>query len=278
MKNSGTILVAVLLLASTTGNAQTIHLTCDFLFPWDHYTCQLGGVLVLDNPNANFVFGGTHVAGFTNNDVVRVWITNSNIPFIISQLFVTFPNINWVTINNGGLKRIQSNAFANARFLEQLRIQNNPNFATIQSNAFVGLSQLRELELGANIINSVQASTFSGMTSLQRLTLRQTRISHFPANVFSLLPSLTNVFFHENLLTSLDGQLFSNNRQLISMTFTSNRINAIGRGFLDGLNNIRYVEMFNNICINNIWFINSSSEIPTIVEGLEPCFRNAGTK
>jgi hypothetical protein len=266
---------AIILLSSTAVDAQTVHLTCDFLFPWDHYTCQLGGVLVLDNPSATFVIGGNHVDGFSNNDVQRAWITSSNIPFIISQLFVTFPNINWVTINNGGLLRVQSNAFINARNVEQLRIQNNPNLRTIEPNAFAGLSRLLEFEIGGTSIDMVTASMFSGMTSLQRLHLSRNQIRSLPHDAFSLLPNLQQLTFRENLLTSVDGRIFSNNRRLSSMAFTSNRINAIGRSFLDGLNDIRFVEFFDNVCINNIWFISNSSEIPTIREGLEPCFANA---
>lgn len=263
------------LLGSTAVNAETVHLTCDFLFPQDQYTCQIAAALVLDNPNATFVIGGTHVEGFNNNDVKRLWITNSNIPFVISQLFATFPNLNWATINNGGLLRLQSYGFYDGQNLEQLRIHFNPNLQTIEPTAFAGLYKLLELEIVGNSVDTITASTFVGLTALQRLQVRNTRIQSIPHDTFISHSNLREVDFHANQLTTLDGLLFANNRQLVQITFTVNRIDSIGRGFIDGLNELRYADFSGNVCINNFWFINEASQLQMIREGLEPCFANA---
>jgi hypothetical protein len=274
MKTSGVFFAAILLTGSV--NAQDFRLNCVFTMPINgRYTCQLFDTIVPDNINLNFVIGGVHTQGRNNNNVQQVIITDSRIPFIISQFFTTFPNLLSFTISEGGLTRIQPNAFANAQNVESITLVFNPDFHSIEANAFSGLIRVSSIQLNSNGIDSINETAFNGLTQLSVLSMRQNYIRTLPENLFATLQSLRTVFFHRNSIYSLSGQLFANNRNLEIMSFNDNKINAIGSSILDGLTNLQHVGMLFNKCVSNSWNIGGSVTVETIRVGLTECFNNS---
>jgi hypothetical protein len=125
MKCYQVLLAAVFLLFSTSAKAEEVKVDCEFLLFEGEYTCRLNSVVVPDNRNATFVIGGKHLPGGSSFYVKKIVISQTKIPFVITALFSEFQNINEIIINTGGLKRIQSNAFAGALNLEKITIANN---------------------------------------------------------------------------------------------------------------------------------------------------------
>lgn len=255
--------------------AQTFNLACDFRLVSGFYGCYLDGVTVPDNEELNIVVSGTHLVGRTNADVQDVFINFSNIPFIVRQLFISFPNLSSFHIWQSGLTRLRSGDFANASSLRFLLIRNNPNLRTIGENTFVGGSNILSLDLMVNGIESIHETAFNGLTTVGSILLNTNLLSSLPVNLFASLTSLNTVFMSNNNLQSLDGRLFANNRQLHQLQISQNQINSIGRNFLDGMNLLQILGLNGNRCVSNNWQIDGNFvTLETVRQGLQVCFDN----
>lgn len=86
------------------------------------YVCHLTEIEVT-NPETNVTFGGVHLENRTEADVEVVWMSYSNTPFMLPQLFTTFPNINELDIEFCNLQSINIPASARIQYL--ILYQNN---------------------------------------------------------------------------------------------------------------------------------------------------------
>lgn len=265
--------ILVLLALSTAISAQNANLNCQFAVVETLYSCVLIGASVPDNENVNVIIGGTHSPGQSNANVQGILILVSTIPFIVTQLFTTFPNVIALNIN-AGLTRIQSNAFANAENLEFASISNNNNLRTVAANGFTGAGNLQVLDLNFNQIETVHETAFVGLSSLTHLYLDRNNINELHVNLFRPLTSLLMLILSENRLESLDGRLLENNRLIEHLEINRNQVNAIGRSFLDNFAQLEFFSFVENICANNFWFIGGTTTIDTIRQGLAVCFDN----
>lgn len=270
MKSFG-VFLALLSLSAVSGQVQNIN--CNFLM-LNVYTCGLTFITIPDNENLNIVIGGQHMAGRSNADVVRIDISGSTIPFIIAQLFTTFPNVERYQ-HATSLTRVQTNAFAAAGSLTSVVILFNEQLTEIQANAFNGASNLRNLDLGENSIAKIHETAFNGLTSLTDLYLDNNDIGQLHHNVFRPLSAIQNVILSDNQLTSLDGRLFQNNPTIRFLELNRNQINAVGREFLDGITALQRLSALSNVCVNSAWRIEGTTTIDTILQGLSTCFSNS---
>lgn len=268
------LLVQVIFGLFTSSQSQNVNINCNFLIATGLYSCSLLGVMIPDNENANIIIGGAHISPRNNADVQRVQVTNSNIPFIITQLFTTFPNIVELAISNGGLTRVQSNAFANAVNLRTASVANNQLFGTIHANAFTGALSLSSLQFNLNRIQSIHEAAFNGLTALQNLIMENNNIQNLTNNVFQPLTSLRVLSLSNNQLEIIDGRLLANNNQVTQLDLSRNRIDAIGRNFLDGFTGLLLFNANGNRCVNSFWIIGGTTTINTVRNGLETCFNN----
>lgn len=254
---------------------QQTHLNCVFVNQVTIYTCNIAGASIIDNPNAVITIGGFHTGGRNNEMVNRVQITASNIPFIVTQLFDTFPNLRDLSIINGGLLRIQSRAFLPATSLRTVTITGNLNLRTIESDAFFGHASLEQIEITVSQIDNIHSTAFVSLPNLRQLTLDNNRITEVHSDAFATLPSLQTVSFSNNQLSTLPGRLFAHNPSITRIDFPNNQINAIGRSFLDNLNSLHVFGFMGNRCASNFWVIGSTTNIETIRSGLAVCFNNS---
>lgn len=199
--------------------------------------------------------------GLSNEIVQRITISDSNIPFIITQLFETFPNAFLLDILDGGLTRIQPGAFAVAKNLQRIVIMRNQNLKALESMAFAGLTKLAGLVLDTNGIELIHEDAFVGLNAVATLQMRDNRVGNLPAKVFSFLTSLRTLQFDGNSLTSLDGSLFANNRHIQVMHFRGNKIESIGRNFLDGLTSLFNIDLRENVCTNKSINVRDSADL-----------------
>lgn len=272
---SKTVCIFVAILAAfSTAQAEVFVVPCEFQIMggtgW--YSCVISDVRVPDE-NLEIVFAGGHLPGFGNSDVEWVDIRRSNIPFIMTQLFTTFPNL-VILAHPTNLLRIHPNAFANASNLDQFSTQGNPELRTIPANAFAGAPNLRFLQIGSSLNGGVQIideNAFSGLAHVNNLIL-QGQLEQLPINLFRPLKSLQRISLAFNRLETIHGRLFEANPNLESINFGSNRINAIERNFLDGLPLLQTFTLNGNFCANINWW--PGVTIETIREGLSDCFDN----
>lgn len=275
--NSGkfaAFLVAILL-GSPAVDAQAITVRCEFEFTQStFYTCSLPDVTIPDDPYQEIVFDTSgHVEGLTNDDVVRATVYGGSVPFIITQFFTTFPNIRMMAISPSGLLRIQSKAFVGAYNLEQFASYRNP-LTTVESYGFAYAQNLTEIDLYNNAITTIDNNAFEGLESLIYLNIGGNNISTLSPELFSSLSSLTHFSGALNQIASLPGNTFANNRRLRNVDFFNNRIDAIGRSFLDSLDDVITIDLRGNVCSTSFWTLSNDTTIDVVRKELEPCFAN----
>lgn len=266
----------VLLLALGCAKAQTpTNINCVFLLtgtaPNQVYNCQINNVILTNNENQEITIGGTHIAGHSNDDVAVLSISSSQTHFIISQVFTTFPNLVSFNVNGGGLNRIQSHAFVNARNLLTINIQNNPLLSSLPANAFMGASHVTNLNLANNALTTVHEDAFVGLNSIDLLMLMTNQLTFLPPETFRPLIRLRTIFLTNNQIGRWDGRIFSNNRQMHQISAQNTGINAIERTFLDNIGVAAVFNFAQNNCVDTIWLFTSQE---VVRQGLSVCFSN----
>lgn len=266
--------VIILICSLSSVKGDDIPVECGFAVVNNIYTCQLIGVTIDADEYSNFVIGGEHLPGRTNDDVLRITILSSNIKFIIPQLFEALPNVRDFFISNGALERIQSKAFTFASNLRLILITGNPAIKEIQDSAFYGASNLFILDLFANDIASIHERAFHGLDSLAQVFLEDNHLKELHANLLRPLKNLEVLFLENNHLEVLDGRFLEANAQITSMSISENQINAIGKGFLDNLERLQFLSARGNKCVDSSWAIGGETTIDTVREDLTKCFEN----
>lgn len=237
------------------------------------YTCRIGHVIVTDNVNQKFVFGGVHLSNRTDFEVTSVLVENATIPFIMSDMFLAFPNMVHTSFVYSGLTRLQPSAVINTRNVVFFTATRNQELNEIQSNAFAGASHLDILTLNNNNISVLHENAFVGLNRCTSINLANNAIRKLPTNVFWPLRRLTIIFLLNNQLETIDGRQFIFNFRMHNLNVANNRINAVQRNFLQSMQSVRWLNFQRNQCINAFFDFNFRSN-ETILEAFEPCFDN----
>lgn len=232
------------------------------------YTCTVEGQTLEERQRSEVKeFGGSHLQGMGVDSVINLRINYSKIPFFLTEMFTTFPNLRAIEITNGGLQQIRSNDFLNGQNLESIYMQYN-NLKVLDGGIFAGLSKLQKLSLGKNEIERVDGNAFSGLTSLRLLYLQENRIRRLHRNTFNSLRELRDLNMRANYLTRISSLLFNNNPQVGVIMMDSNQIAAIDEDFLEKLPRLAVLNLLNNRCVNALFDGNRVR----INEGLRSCY------
>lgn len=270
------ILVFILICALVLINgSKDVHLECNFVIdPANGYECVIQSATVEDDLTQNFIITGNHITNHTNADVNVFRVLNSEVPFVVTQAFFTFPNLQqYLAMSQSGLRRIQTNAVRNAPRLFNFLANINPNFTTVHSLGFSGGSFMSSVFLQNSGVTDVHENAFIGLTNVRSLGLSNNRIQTLPLNVFRFLPRLQTIFLSNNLLEVLDSRMFASNPRMHQLGFINNRIRAIDRNFLSRIPSVVFWFLQGNECIDfNILFgLQWDSEIQ---RNLAPCYEN----
>jgi hypothetical protein len=209
----------------------------------------------------------------TNFDVVNVHIVNSDIPFVITEFFRTFPYLELFMVESGGLRRIQSHAVQHAPRLSNFYVAHNPNLTTIHPLAFSGGFFLREVHFPFNSVSEIHPNAFVGLNNVWNLNFNVNKIKTLPKNVFRPLTRLTTISFGTNLIETLDGDLFTHNQRLHQIGYSFNNIYAIDRHFLKRTPFVNLMGFQRNECIDTSIIVGFHSN-ETIQERFQLCFDN----
>ena len=211
----------------------------------------------------------------TDTDVLFVLMYQSNVSFVISDIFTTFANLQDIFIHDSGLLRIQSNAVGNANQLIRLRIAENKEFTEIFANAFSGATNLQNLQLFDNAIEFIDSQAFSNLHQVTLINLNGNKLRQLHENVLSHLPKLQMASFNWNQIEVLPAGLFSNNDQLIQVGFMDNEINKIEKNILYPLDTERMNWVFfgGNLCVDTALNFRLM-RIDEMNEILSKCFEN----
>jgi Leucine-rich repeat (LRR) protein len=244
------------------------------MFVQGRYTCDLSNLTIAESEFDEITVAGNHLVGRDNHDVEVVELVYSEVPFIITRLFQTFPNLRIFATGRSGFREIRRNDFINVGSLNWIVIQNNP-LENVPAAAFIGARQLRVLDLSDNLITQLDEDAFFGLNELFSVALLGNQIETLPLNLFRPLIRLEVVFLSRNKLTRLDSMTFQNNQLIRQLDFRDNQINAVARSFFDFIRKLLLIDMIGNRCVNQTFVEATSTEIR---EGFSDCFDNYANK
>lgn len=234
------------------------------------YTCLLEGIAVTV-PGSNVTFAGVHLEGRTEADVLLVLIEYSNTPFMIPQLFTTFPNINELVIEYSNLQSID---VPDTVRLEYIVLFYN-NVTKLQSGTLRNQSRLTYLEVIHNNIQEIDEEFFNDIPNTYYIELTNNRLTSLAPRTFYPLRYVIYIDLKDNLLESLGADLFSSNTILRSLYIERNPISEIHHDFVNSLPiNLSFVNLSLNLCVNGVFQLGSGENRRLANHALNQCFRN----
>lgn len=250
---------------------QNVIVNCEFAVSiFDEYSCTLENITVLDE-SANVEFGGAHVGDRSNGDVEIVNIRNSQTPFMIQQMFTTFPNLAFLTIASSGLQSI--NIPESAQLIE-LDLSGN-NITRIESGSIRNQTALSSVYLDSNRIEEIHEDAFIGIPNVIYLVLTDNLITRFAPRTFSPLTELNFLNFVENLVVRIEAELFSQNTKLQTLYASFNRINEISPTFADSFRaTANYISLVENVCTDHHYAVSTEELWNEMLNDLQTCFNN----
>jgi hypothetical protein len=258
-------------------NAQNININCVFTVVGANYDCVLASLFIPDNEQLTFTVGGIHQPGLTNVNVTRVIITNSLVPFVITQFFTTFPGLQQYHYTDSfNPTRVQNNAFLSGSNLQEITIARTTGLVVFP-NSFSGANALLRLNLQSNMLADVPQGLLTGLTQLQWIDFSNNQIQSVAEVFLRGQTQVTTINLNNNLLTRIPNTLLNSNIMLSSFSAQTNRIYQIGSRFLDNLNSLTTLSLSGNECISQNWSNIGGTGGPSkdaINQALATCFNN----
>ncbi|XP_037040586.1 chondroadherin-like protein [Bradysia coprophila] len=258
----------IVALGSTSG--QNIILNClfDDYGTGDVYMCSLGHITVLD-PSMNVTFNGTHTGNRTDADVDLVEIWSSNTPFIINQLFITFPNLQYLNIYDSNLATVVIPPVAQ---LVQLVIQGN-NVSKIESNSFPNQTQLRYFYITNSGVTDIDQDAFVGLHGVEDFAFWNNNIQKLAPRTLAPLTNAKRMTFRMNRISIIDEDTFLHNKNLELLELTDNQIHQIHpRAFASLRNSLSSLYLNGNQCVSQIFRLENDQDWSAMNIALARCF------
>ena len=172
---------------------------------------------------------------------------------IISKLFYgyTFPYLVKLYIKESQVTKLKEKMFNRFPMLQSLTMHENRELRRIESDAFSSLTNLVELDLHRNCIESINQKHFSQLNNLKSIDLYNNRIKCIEENSFSSLKNLTKLDLSVNGLRELNPNLFIGLGNLKYLNLRDNGLKKFDLSIFDYIGNIEEIILAYN-WIDNI--------------------------
>jgi Leucine-rich repeat (LRR) protein len=207
--------------------------------------------------------------------LIDIHLDNLFIEIVTARSFENCVQLRFLYLSGNQLAHIADNAFVNNVYLEFLDVGSN---RLSHFKFFDNLTNLKTLFLEENSLeNGLPKDTFQALTQLKYLHMKSCGISEINSEVFKPLRQLTKLDLSDNQLAQLSQNVFSELKFLdfldlsgnkltilqrniwpIYENFTaevdlsSNEIYAIDPKFFNSFVNINFVNLVDNLCVNEI--------------------------
>ncbi|KAG5684591.1 hypothetical protein PVAND_013816 [Polypedilum vanderplanki] len=153
--------------------------------------------------------------------------------------------------------------------------QHTVNIPTIICQQF---PQLLFLDITSSRLNTINENSFTFCNNLQYIFLASNEILTIPDNTFgNNLRNVFSILLTFNQLKTISSRSFSNEvlTSLNSFEADSNFIESIDPNWFDTANNLTYLNLINNLCVNQN-FLNVHLNRSEVRSNLTECFNNYG--
>ena len=239
-KKSFLIFVLVINLSTVFGVIR-----CDYWNSYYGYNCDV----YLYNPNGlnDFEYiNGTHILGFTDNDVTSFSTYSGSVtPNIPSIICSTFKNLDSMKFMGMEITTIDDYSFFDCLSVKKLDFFYNPIF-TVHEKAFNRNLDLEILVFNANNFTTLPENVFQYQQRLELLTIINTGITDLPEKIFCPLTNLKNLELDSNHLTNLRPEWFVNLQNLEGLSMKFNFITDFPKNVFSQLTKLRGLSAHGN--------------------------------
>lgn len=207
------------------------------------YSCNLINQTIVMESDIN-TETGTHLSGFSNENVTLLVSVTSIIEIFPSSLVDRFVNLNNVVLIFVDMKRF-TKSISNCENLVSIALLYN-EITAIPENIFQNCSQLTDLLLSENSISDIDPFAFSGLTQLKRLTLSNNRIGYLDPLTFQPVVNLEILNLDGNSIQGVLSETFRTLPLLTNLTLNSNRITSWSESFLNNNQQLQELRLDRN--------------------------------
>ena len=170
----------------------------------------------------------------------------------ITELFhgLNFPALVKLHIQKSEVTKLEKRMFKGFPMLQSLTINENSKLRRIESDAFSSLTNLIELNLDRNSIDSINQKHFSRLIKLNILNLYNNRIGYIKEKAFSNLKNLTKLSLGGNCLRELNPHSFIGLENLKSLDLSDNRLKKFDLSIIDYIGKIEKIALLHNSISN----------------------------
>lgn len=184
------------------------------------------------------------------NSVIQVSFINSWLHNVPNSLFSTFKNLQAFNGSHMALKELNSLSFNKADYLQYIFLQNN-HLTDIRDHVFVHCKYLKCLDLSKNRIKTISKNAFNSLEYLEQLNLSGNKLKKIEHDIFEPLISIEYIWLNHNQLQEISSNYFTEqNQKLISIYLNNNKLTAISPYAFDKLDNLRFLFLKGNKCVN----------------------------
>lgn len=272
------LLCALFALKSSSQEILEVRLTCEFedypINVFFDYACILRGVeFDFSSPFYYIVIEGQHQPNRDNSHVRNLVILESNIDQIPANIFQVFPNLEAIVGEAAGVTAITVPNFTFANTLRALFLSGN-NIPALVGSPFWGRGGITHLNLYGNGIQAISPGFFVGLTGLNYLVLSGNNIQTLANTQLAPLINLRTFFASNNQLQRLSNDFFATNTQLQMIGLEYNALDQIGANLFNGLNNLIYVGLNGNECVDEYFDNEAGIDRESLGDALGICISN----
>jgi len=233
-------LFLLLIATITITQAELASIECNFIETSERgLRCVFKDVLTFQSTHINVVD--------RNISVEAVTFHQSELFSVPSDIFLKFPQLRHLDVEQTQLKVIKSDNFYNASHLKYFLAKFN-EISKLESETFSSCPQLRYIVLQHNRINDIHPRAFYGLNHLEILYLDYNRVIVLPSNLLDYLPNLMHFSMTYNNLSSIPDNLFMNNEKLETLNLGHNLLTSFDDEQFASLRHLEHVQLaFNNL-------------------------------
>lgn len=238
----------VLILIVICGVAQNFAITCNYFEHWWWgYCCELDQVSYLTEGEA-FVIEGQHLKEYTDDDVIMIFASFSNISYVPKEILPKFVNLKSLLFSQLGIENIDGVFDEGCNNIETVTFYRN-KLKKINSRAFEKCVNLNSLDLGDNQITAIPSDAFKGLAVLETLVIDNNPITTLHPEIFTNLICLKFLFMSNLEVSELNSNLFTTLKKLERFHFgaiSPYNITKIQTGTFKSLPDLQSLQIVNN--------------------------------
>lgn len=273
LKFVSSLLLLCFTILSLFWQAQAVEFQCEYGYRLDHgYPCQITkGKLESDNEAVTFV--GKHQAGKDDNDLKLISFSGNRLlrlHYFPREAFITFPQLNDFSLQHCQLRNLKNGDFQRAGNLKNLNLDSN-ELTQLNASTFVGATKLEWLSASSNFIDTINKDAFKGLSKLQMLILSQNKLRQLNIATFYELVDLREILLDGNGFETLPAGLFDRNLQMKRVWLQKNQLKVIEPQIFAPLENLVFVNLEDNVCINELFRKQYRETELMLTEALKNC-------